>query len=301
MSARGKTLGFVGAGRVGTALAVKLAEAGYRVAAVSDINTASACVLADVIEGCSAVPTAQDAAGAADLVFITTSDDEIGAVCRSVVWNARHAVVHCSGAVSTDVLSSAAGQGAQVGSFHPCQAFADAAQALRNLPGSTFAVEADQPLAGILENMASDLACGHIRLGPGDKAIYHAAAVFASNYIVTLLKAGTDLFSGMGIPHDQAIKILMPLVKGNLFNIEQAGIPGCLTGPIARGDSGTVRKHVQAIRRRFPEYLDLYARLGLHTLHIAAEKGCISEETAAALKGVLEGAPDIGTVPGQEF
>jgi predicted short-subunit dehydrogenase-like oxidoreductase (DUF2520 family) len=290
VNARSKALGFIGAGKLGSALAVKLADAGYNVAVVADLETSAAARLAGSIEGCRPAPTAQSAAEEADLVFITTSDDAIGSVCRLVRWKTGQAVVHCSGADSTDILTPAAEQGAQIGSFHPCQAFVSGAYAVKNISGSTFAIEADQPLAGILEDMAGDLACEHILLSPSDKPLYHAAAVFVSNYVVTLLKAGTDLFSEMGISPDRAVKILMPLMKGNLSNIELTGLPGCLTGPIARGDSGTVEKHIRTLRERSPGYLQLYAELGIQTVSIAKEKGSISRATAFVLTGILEDA-----------
>lgn len=292
MIADGSTLGFIGAGRVGTALSLKLEEAGYHVAAVYDRDPSAARLLADSLKTCSPVPTAQGAAEGNCLVFITTGDDQIGPVCDSVAWARTQAVVHCSGAVSTDILASAAMHGAQVGSFHPCQAFTDATQALKNIPGSTFAIEGEPPLALMLETMAAAMGCGHFRIAPGDKPLYHVAAVFVSNYAVTLLKAAADLFSGMGISTERAVEILMPLVRGNVANMEQAGLPDCLTGPIARGDSGTVEKHLDALQERFPAYLHLYASLGLHTVPIAVQRKSISAETSEALLEILSKAID---------
>jgi predicted short-subunit dehydrogenase-like oxidoreductase (DUF2520 family) len=285
-----RSIGFIGAGKVGSSLAINLSEAGYHVAVVADRDNDAAARLAETIEGSTPVHSAQEAADRADFVFITTPDDKIGPVCDTVQWKQGQSVVHCSGAASIDVLASAAGQGASTGSFHPCQAFASSAEALKNIPGSTFAIEADIPLAGILENIAIDLGCEYIRLGPGVKALYHAAAVLVSNYVVTLLKISTDFFKEMGVERDSAVKILMPLMKGNLFNIEQLGIPKCLTGPIARGDTGTIEKHAQSILERSPENLGLYAELGLMTLPIAIEKGGLSEKAETKLKRLFRDA-----------
>lgn len=290
MNAGVGSIGFIGAGKVGTALAMNLSKAGYHVAVVADRDPAAAGRLAEFIDGCIPVGSAQDAVDRVDFVFITTPDDTIGPVCDSVQWKQGHSVVHCSGAASIEVLASAAGHGASAGSFHPCQAFASAAEALKNLPGSTFAIEADPPLAGILEAIAFDLGCEYIRLGPGDKALYHAAAVLVSNYVVTLLKISTDFFYNLGIDRASAVKILIPLMKGNLLNIERLGIPDCLTGPIARGDTGTIEKHMKTITQRSPENFDLYADLGLRTLSIAVEKGGLSEKAEATLERLFREA-----------
>jgi predicted short-subunit dehydrogenase-like oxidoreductase (DUF2520 family) len=290
MNAAVGSIGFIGAGKVGAALALNLSKTGYPVVVVADKDKTAAERLADSIDRCIPAPSAQAAADRADFIFITTPDDEIGPVCDTVQWKQGQSVVHCSGAASIEVLASAAGRGASTGSFHPCQAFASAAEALKNLPGSTFAIEADDPLAGILETIALALGSGHIRLGQGDKALYHAAAVLVSNYVVTLLKISTDFFYDMGIKRASAVKILMPLMKGNLLNIERMGIPDGLTGPIARGDTGTIEKHIRAIIQRSPENLDLYAELGLRTLSIAVEKGGLSGKAEATFKRLFQGA-----------
>ncbi len=288
MTAGVKTLGFIGAGKVGSALALKLHKAGYDIVVAADKNSEAAVSLAESIDGCSPVFNAQEAADSAEVVFITTPDDEIGRVCGSVRWKPQQAVVHCSGAASIDVLAAAAADGAQTGSFHPCQAFASVSDALKNIPGSTFAIEAEQALAEILGKMANDLYCGYIRLQPGDKALYHAAAVLVSNYVVTLLKTSTDFFSEMGIERDEAVKVLMPLMKGNLANIEHLGIPACLTGPVARGDAGTIEKHIQAISEHCPQDIGLYTILGLMTLPVAVEKGGLSEKAETTLRDLFK-------------
>ncbi|MBW1674515.1 MAG: DUF2520 domain-containing protein, partial [Deltaproteobacteria bacterium] len=182
-------------------------------------------------------------ANTAEHVFITTPDDSILKVASEITWRPEQNVVHCSGAASIDILGPAKKSGAMVGSFHPCQAFASVDQAIKNLPGSTFAIEAQGPLLDILKEMASSIGCDWILLKPGNKALYHAAAVFVSNYFVTLVKVATDLFQNFDVPTTQSTKVLMPLIQGNIKNINTIGLPSCLTGPIARGDVSTIEKH----------------------------------------------------------
>ncbi len=285
-------LGFIGAGTVGSALAIRLAEQGYPVVAAASRRPASAARLAESVPGCRAVGSAQAVADRADLVFITTPDDAIAPVASSVSWHEGQGVVHCSGADSVDILEPARRLGARVGGFHPLQTFASVEQAIANIPGSTFAVEAEGPLAATLVGMAEALAGHAIRLEAGAKVLYHAAAVVACNYLVTLVKLATDLWQVFGVERDEATAALLPLLRGTLANIERVGIPGCLTGPIARGDTGTIRKHLEALRHRAPGLFAVYCELGRQTVPVAVAKGRIGERQARELLALL--APEAG-------
>ncbi len=280
-------VGFIGAGTVGTALAIRLSGSGYIVSATASRTFASAERLAGAVPGCQAVPSAQAAADAADIVFITTPDGAIGQVAAQVKWRSGQCVVHCSGADSTAVLQPAKALGADVGAFHPLQTFAGVKQAVDNIPGSTFAIEAEEPLRATLKAMAAALNCYSIELKASDKVLYHASAVIACNYLVTLVKLSTDLWRSFGVPRADAVRALMPLLKGTLNNLESVGIPDCLTGPIARGDAGTVRKHLVALDAAAPAVAMIYRELGLETVPISVSKGKIDEAAADALLALL--------------
>lgn len=282
------TIGFIGAGTVGTALAVRLSQKGYAVAAVFSRTRASAERLAELVDGCRVCRSGQEVAEAVDVVFVTTPDDAIAGVVAELYWREGQSVVHCSGADSVDILEEAREDGAWVGGFHPLQTFASVTHAITNIPGSTFAIEAEEPLFSILKGMAVALEGDWVKLNPEDKVLYHAAAVMACNYFVTLVKLATDLWDTFGAPPEQATKALMPLLRGTLNNIEKVGLPNCLTGPVARGDLGTIRKHLVALERKKPEVLSAYRELGLHTVPIALAKGTIDEERAAELRELLK-------------
>jgi predicted short-subunit dehydrogenase-like oxidoreductase (DUF2520 family) len=227
-------------------------------------------------------------ANSAELIFITTPDDAITSVISQIKWTKGRSVVHCSGADSIDILEPARQSGAMVGGFHPLQTFAGVEQAIENIPGSTFAVEAEEPLLTTLKDMATTLRGHWIRLKASDKVAYHAAAVFASNYLVTLVKMATDLWQTFSIPTDQATQALLPLIRGTLNNIETVGIPQCLTGPIARGDTGTINKHLKTLREKAPSLLFPYKELGLQTVPIALAKGRIDEKQAIEMEAILK-------------
>jgi predicted short-subunit dehydrogenase-like oxidoreductase (DUF2520 family) len=281
-------LGFIGAGTVGTALALRLSAEGYQVVAVSGRPYTSAQKLAQTISGCRAVRNNQAVADMADFVFITTPDDAIGTVAAEVKWRPGQGVVHCSGADSTEVLKPARDLGARVGAFHPLQTFASVKQAIDNIPGSTFALEAEEPLLATLKEIATALDGHWIELKASDKVVYHAAAVIACNYLVTLVKLATDLWQTFNVPRPEATRALMPLLRGTLNNLENVGIPNCLTGPIARGDTGTITKHLNALGKTAPYLISTYRELGLQTIPIAIGKGRINQERAEELRTLLK-------------
>ncbi len=281
-------LGFIGAGTVGTTLAVRLSSKGYQVLAVSSRSQASARKLAQTVSGCHAFNNNQSVADTAELIFITTPDDTIASVASEIQWHRGQSVVHCSGALSTDILESAKKLDAQVGAFHPLQTFAGVKQAIENIPGSTFAVEAEEPLLSTLKDVATALDGHWIELKADDKVAYHAAAVIACNYLVTLVKLATDLWQSFNIPQSQATQALLPLVRGTIHNIDTVGIPQCLTGPIARGDIKTIKKHLDALGKVAPALLSTYQELGLQTIPIALAKGGINQHQAEELQAILK-------------
>ena len=280
-------IGFIGAGVVGTALARLMSSKGYPVVAVSSRSPTSARNLAEAISGCR-LKDNQGVADVAELVFVTTPDDAIAPVASQIQWHPGQSAVHCSGAESTGALEPARKLGARVGAFHPLQTFASAKQAMENIPGSTFAVEAEEPLLSTLKEMATAVDGYWIELTASDKVAYHAAAVFAGNYLVTLVKLATDLWQTFSVPPPQATQALLPLLRGVLSSIDTVGIPQCLTGPIARGDTGTIKKHLDALQKVAPTLLPTYKELGLQTIPIALAKGRIDEQQARELRTILE-------------
>ena len=280
-------LGIIGAGTVGTALAVRLSRKGYRIAAVASRSLSSARRLVQAVGSGQVYDTPQGVAENASFIFLTTPDDAIPAIVNQVRWHRGQCVVHCSGADSLDVLEPARIVGAHVGSFHPLQTFASIQKAIDNLPGSTFALEAEGPLLNTLKEMAGALEGRWIKLGAGDKAAYHAAAVMTCNYLVTLVKLATDLWDSFGVPRQQAIQALLPLLKGTLNNIENLSVPQALTGPIARGDVGTVQIHLNTLKDNAPSILPAYCELGLQTIPLAIAKGKLGQDQAKELEELL--------------
>jgi predicted short-subunit dehydrogenase-like oxidoreductase (DUF2520 family) len=282
------TLGFIGAGPVGTTFGVRLSERGYRVAAVADIQADRTGRFARRVPGCRVCTDNQEVADAAEMVFITTADDYIAKVCSELRWRKGQAAVHCSGAGTVQSLEAARRQGALVGSIHPCQTFSGIEQAIENLPGSTFGIEAEEPLKSRLTEIALALKGDIVYLTSEDKVLYHAAAAIACNYFTTLVKLATGLWENFGKTPADGIKAYLPLLRGTLNSIEKVGYPQCLTGPIARGDVATVGRHLAALEKYAPHMLALYKELGTFTVPIGRDKGTLPPEKAGQLLQLLK-------------
>ena len=225
-----------------------------------------------------------------DSLFVATPDDVIPQIACQVQWKQGQWVVHCSGADSREVLEPAKAMGAHTGVFHPLQSFAGGGDPSSKFQGITFALEGEGALLDTLRGFARDLGGDSIVLPAEDKVLYHASAVIVSNYLVTLMGMGTELWEKFDQPRNEAVKALLPLIKGTLENIEKVGLPDCLTGPIARGDETTIAKHLQALKARDENMLRAYCELGLQTIPIALAKGRINEAKARKLEALFHSA-----------
>jgi predicted short-subunit dehydrogenase-like oxidoreductase (DUF2520 family) len=268
------TLAIVGAGRVGSTLAQSLH--GFTITAIYSRNMESACRLAEQI-GSRVVESASEAAATAQLTLLTVPDDAIQSVCETLAYDqdlSGRAVIHTSGVSDISVLAAAQANGAMVGGLHPMLSIADKANVFR--PGVAFGVEAENgQLRSWLEDIVSSLQGLALWLHPGqDRALYHAASTIASNYTVTLFAEASNLLNSIASEGDERLvrQALVQLVEATLNNIKERGSTQALTGPIVRGDSGTVRKHLDALEQTDPQLADVYRLLGLRTLKIAAER-----------------------------
>jgi predicted short-subunit dehydrogenase-like oxidoreductase (DUF2520 family) len=284
------SVAILGVGKVGTAVGFFLRKAGYPIAAVAARSGASASRGADFTGG-AVFEDYGEAALRGRFILITTVDDAIAPVCE---WIARRGavgpgkkVVHMSGACGLDVLRSAKDAGASVACIHPIQSFADVRSAIENIPGSSFGVTADVEIERWALQVVQDLGGRAFLIADGDKPLYHAAACMASNYLVTLMHLVEDIYQRIGLGRDDALQAFWPLVRGTIRNIETKGTVQSLTGPISRGDIGTVKKHLTTFGEKVPELDDLYRALGLRAVDVGFKKGTLSPDKAQAIKTLL--------------
>ena len=288
-----KTVAIIGAGRVGGAIGHLLAKAGFTVTSVVCRTAASAEKARAFIGSGSASIDPVQAAGTADIVFITTPDGAIKEVCDRISQGKGckpgTVVVHTSGAHTLNLLDSAKNAGAKRAVIHPLQSLPGMEQGAKNLPGSFFRIEADpealetarelvQALGGI------ELAMPKWRSDKESAALYHAGAVAVSNYFVALIDYGLRFYQDLGADKQQALQAVLPLIKGTLANMEAMGTTQALTGPIARGDGETIKGHIEAMKARLPELLPLYRELAKQTIGIARERGLDEAKVRELLK-----------------
>jgi len=284
------TLSFIGAGTLGTALSLACAAAEYRVLSIHSRTLEDAEDLATKLPDAKAVEDIS-AVTTADLIFLTVPDDVIASVCESVAWPASSSVVHCSGALSIDVLESAARTGAKTGSLHPLQTFAVGAEHAGRLSDIAYALEASSnELREALQNLVVALGGRPQWIRSEDKPLYHASAAMASNYLVALLGDASKLWESFGLSRENGLNSLLPLVRGTMDNLQGIGFPDALTGPIARGDVDTVCIHLQALKSSQPDIIASYTAMGKRTVALGLEKGTLSEDAARAINEMLDAA-----------
>jgi len=286
------TIAILGTGKVGTAVGFLLLSSGYEIVAIASRSDES---IKRGIEYTRAKPfrSLSQAAAMAECIIISTSDDAIASVCEKITKDGAVSpgkkVIHMSGAGGLDLLESARKSGAHVASIHPIQSFADVTGAIENIPGTTFGITAQEEIKDWSVQIVKDLGGIPFFVSERDKPLYHAAACMASNYLVTLMNMVVEVYQSLGLKHDEAIKAFWPLVRGTIKNIENQGTVQSLTGPISRGDIGTVEKHLQAFQTKLPEFLNLYRELGIFTVDIGHRKKTLSDEKAKKIKLLLSG------------
>lgn len=287
-------IAIIGLGMVGTAIGHLLSKSGHKIVAISDKSSA-ALKRALSYTGGKSFRDSKKAILEADCIVITTPDDFIAGACEKIADSKLikdKFVFHMSGAGSLDLLESAKKAGAIVAVIHPVQSFSSIDTAINNIPGSIFGITADKKAQKHAQVIVRDLSGIPIFITSAQKPLYHAAACIASNYLVSLLNVVETIYESIGINNENARRAYLPLIYGTLHNIEQKGSIQALTGPIARGDEGTIKKHIIAMDKNLPHYLSLYSSLGLIATEIAQKKGTLSSKQAKNINDFLKGVID---------
>lgn len=268
----------IGCGRVGITLAVFLQSSGFIPKGFFSRSETSSRTAVEIAGRGQVCPDALSAVRGADIVFITTPDTEIQPVCRSLAaaggFASETTVFHLSGALSSEILSAAADKGAHTGSIHPLQAFAPYEKGQANpFAGINMSVEGSPEAQTLGQEIVTALGASAFTIPTQAKTLYHASAVVASNYLVTLEHAALQLLMETGLTEEKAFSILEPLIQGTLSNIKNRGCADALTGPVARGDHEIVAAHLKDIDAKRPGFSALYRLLGQHTLEMAKGSG----------------------------
>ncbi|WP_167670762.1 Rossmann-like and DUF2520 domain-containing protein [Allopusillimonas ginsengisoli] len=280
-------IGFIGAGRLGQAMAWTLAQHGCTIHAAASRSARSAQALAAPLPACK-VLSPQQVANECDLVFVTTPDASIKATVDQIQWRAGMGVAHCSGATEVSALSTAADQGALTGGFHPMQTFSDPQVAVRTLPGCVVTIEAQGRLETVLRTLAGQLGCTVNALPPGMRGRYHAAGAYGSQFANVLLAEAARIWQSWGASEEDALRALLPLLKGTISSIESIGLAKGMPGPVSRGDTGTVARHVQALSSVDADVAALYRELCRRSVPLAQSAERIDAKTADDILRTLD-------------
>jgi predicted short-subunit dehydrogenase-like oxidoreductase (DUF2520 family) len=260
-------IGIIGAGRLGSALAHALLAAGYPLEMISSRQLSDAERLVSSLPTVSSV-TVDNLVQECDFVFLAVPDEYISELAFSLPWSSSQAVIHSSGSLNLDVLSVAKKKGSLTGCLHPVQTFLKRDSPLESrdrFANIVCGIEADSPLDIWLVELVESLGAYSIRLENVDRALYHSAAVFASNYVVALLSAATRIWTLSGLSEREGRMALQHIMNVSVNNLADSTFSDAVTGPITRGDWQTVKKHLSGLDSE-PELQKLYSRLGLELL-----------------------------------
>ena len=279
-------IGFIGAGRTCNSLALNLNDIGYSVNAVSSRTISSSKYLSNRIKNCRVYEHPQQVIDNCNLVFITTPDDSIGKVIEQIKCRPGLGVVHCSGVESSALLKKAQLEGAYIASFHPMQTFPSIDEAT-NLNNVAFAIEGEAPLTEKLKDIAKNLGGFHVEIDTAYKQLYHASGFLVCGLMIGLIQQSIKLWEVMGYEEQQALNVLVPIMKSTIESISRVGISDSLTGPISRGDVGTIEKHLDMIAIYSPKTLPIYCHIALSTINIAILNGVLDPFKKSTIEDLL--------------
>jgi predicted short-subunit dehydrogenase-like oxidoreductase (DUF2520 family) len=281
-------LAIIGAGKTGRTLGRLARAAGYGIGAVVCRTRAHA---EQAVRFIGAGRPGTEPEGSA-LTLVAVPDGEIGAVAKAVRLPAGAVIAHTCAAFGAEALRPLRPAGA----IHPLRSFADPERAAERFAGTACAIDGDPEAVEALERLARAIGGTPLRVRPDRKALYHAGAVFASNYLVAVVEAALRLFEEAGVGREEALPALAGLAEGTLANVRAVGIPAALTGPVERGDAETVKRHVEALSRHAPGLAGAYATLARLAIEIALAKGSVDRAAAGRLNAALGTIESVGPV-----
>lgn len=263
-------IGFIGAGKVGFSLGKYFAKHNIYVTGYysKNVNSSKEAALFTVTSYFSEI---EELVKQSDIIFITTSDGAIQEVWNSIKeMSIKDKIVcHCSGSLSSDIFSNREYHNVYGYSVHPIYAFSDKYNSHLNLKEATITIEGDKKHLSTIKGLFEQLGNKVKIISRENKAIYHAASVFVSNHIISLVQTSVELLNKCGFSEQEAIDSLFPLILNNINNIGTKGVVNSLTGPVERCDIGTVAKHLNSLD---DEEKEIYRLLSKKLIKIAKKK-----------------------------
>jgi predicted short-subunit dehydrogenase-like oxidoreductase (DUF2520 family) len=288
-SKRGRlTIGIIGAGRVGAVLGAALRAAGHHVVAASGVSDAARARISRMLPDAAHLPADAVARAATDLLLVAVPDDALGPLVAGLAETGAlrpgQVVAHTSGAHGVAVLAPAAAVGARTLALHPAMTFTGTPADLSRLAGISYGVTAPADLKRFAERLVTDLGGKPEWVAETDRALYHAALVHGANHLVTLVNEALDRLRDAGVVYPE--KVLEPLLRASLDNALRLG-DEALTGPVSRGDAGTIARHLDRLTATSPESVPSYLVLARRTADRAIAAGRLRPLDAEPLLDVL--------------
>ena len=284
----------IGAGKVGSSLGAALAEAGYKIIAVINKPYDLAVALGDKVNAQVVSENFNDIPRKEKIIILSVEDSEIEPAAVSLAQldtiTPEDTIVHTSGALSADALEKLKEKGCKTGSFHPMQTFPGIEYSSDRIKGIFFAIEGNDRVSKILTKFARDMNCETVNLRPEYKTPYHLGGVFTSNFLICLLYIVEQIYEKCGILKKDALKILKPIIYSTLENVDEKGTVNALTGPVVRGDAGSVERHLDYLKKNFPEYEELYRGIGKICLEIAGQRENLPQGIIEHFEETLKGS-----------
>ena len=280
-------IGVVGAGRVGSVLGAALARAGHSVVAVTAVSAASVARAARLLPDAE-ILSADQVAAKADLLLLAVPDDTLGKLVAGLADTGAirpgQLIAHTSGAHGVEVLEPATRLGALPMALHPVMTFAGRPEDLDRIAGISYGITAPQELRPVAEVLVVEMGGEPEFIAEADRTLYHAALAHGANHVTTLVNEAMDLLRQAGIVHPE--RMIAPLLSAALDNTLRLG-DAALTGPVVRGDAGTVAAHLETLAARAPDSVAAYLALARRTADRAIDAGRLRPLDAEALLGVL--------------
>jgi predicted short-subunit dehydrogenase-like oxidoreductase (DUF2520 family) len=284
-------LNIIGCGVVGKTLGALWNESSvFTIQDICNQSEASGSAAVGFI-GAGKVVASLDSASAADVIAITVSDDAIENVASRLIYSGAITpgaiIFHCSGALSSEILSDLRACGAKVASAHPVKSFSDLEQSRRSFPGTKVAIEGDDQAVELLSRAFGAIGGVVFRIDPSAKGFYHTGLVFACNYLTALMECAVETCGKAGLNRTDSLALMQPLVRETIEAIFARGTESALTGPVARGEAQVVSKQLELLREWNGELASLYSGLGRIALDIAERKETANAERLAKLREII--------------
>ncbi|HCM17998.1 MAG TPA: hypothetical protein DHW84_07180 [Firmicutes bacterium] len=286
-------IGFIGAGKVGKALGLYFKRHGLKIAGYYS-KTAKSAQEAALLTASTKFASIRDIADSSSIIFIAVPDQVLEIIdCEAVALINDHSIskektwIHVSGAHPSDILTGLKSAGCAVGSVHPLQSFGEPSNSAEQLEKVWFTIEGTEKAVQAAQTILDQTGGKYSLIEAENKPLYHTGACVISNFLVTLLESGIQLFAAAGMQREDIMPAIEPLIKTTLSNVREKGTIEALTGPIVRGDFNTINDHLQALAAQLPCELDLYKSMALKTVRMLENKR-LTPEQAAKIVQILE-------------